>query len=157
MRYLDDAGPGHTSGAQSHPANFNQANLALAGATAREALLTLASQQLGVPADQLVAADGAIAVRSDASRRIAYAALVGGRKFDLPLSTTAQRKHPREWKVLGTPAPRVDLPAMATGELEYVHNIRVPGMLHGQVVRPPAVGAKVLSVDETSVRSMPGS
>jgi nicotinate dehydrogenase subunit B len=147
---------GTTSGAQSHPANFNRANLALAGATAREALLTLAAQQLGVPADQLVAADGAIAVRSDASRRVAYGALVGGRKFDLPLSTTAQRKHPREWKVLGTPAPRVDLPAMATGELEYVHNVRVPGMLHGQVVRPPAVGAKVVSVDETSVRSMPG-
>jgi nicotinate dehydrogenase subunit B len=147
---------GTTSGAQSHPANFNQANLALAGATAREALLTLASQQLGVPADQLVAADGAIAVRSDASRRVAYGALVGGRKFDLPLSTTAQRKHPREWKVLGTPAPRVDLPAMATGELEYVHNVRVPDMLHGQVVRPPAVGAKVVSVDENSVRSMPG-
>ncbi len=147
---------GTTSGAQSHPANFNRANLALAGASAREALVRLASQQLGAPADQLVAADGAVAVRNDASKRVAYGALVGGRKFDLPLSTTARRKHPREWTVLGTAVPRVDLPALVTGEFEFVHNVRVPGMVHGQVVRPPAVGAKVVSVNESSVRTMPG-
>jgi CO/xanthine dehydrogenase Mo-binding subunit len=147
---------GTTSGAQSHPANFNRANLALAGATAREALVRLASQQLGVGADQLVAADGAVAVRGDASRRVTYATLVGGRKFDLPLSGTAKRKHPREWTVLGTAVPRVDLPALVTGEFEFVHNVRVPGMLHGQVVRPPTVGARVVSVNEASVRNMPG-
>jgi nicotinate dehydrogenase subunit B len=147
---------GTTSGAQSHPANFNRANLALAGATAREALVRLAAQQLGVPADQLVASDGAVSVKTDASRRVAYGALVGGRKFDLPLSTSAERKHPREWTVLGTSAPRVDMTAMVTGELEYVQNVRVPGMLHGQVVRPPTVGAKVVRVDEGSARSMPG-
>jgi len=147
---------GTTSGAQSHPANFNRANLALAGATAREALVRLASQHLGVAADQLVAADGAVAVRSDASKRVAYGALVGGRKFDLPLSTTARRKHPREWTVLGTAVPMVDLPALVTGEYEFVHNVRVPGMVHGQVVRPPAAGARVVSVNDASVRTMPG-
>jgi nicotinate dehydrogenase subunit B len=147
---------GTTSGAQSHPANFNQANLALAGATAREALVRLASQQLGVPADQLIAADGAVTSTADASRRVTYAALVGGRKFDLPLSATARRKHPRDWTVLGTAVPRVDLPALVAGEYEFVHNVRVPGMLHGQVVRPPTVGATLVRVNEESVRTMPG-
>ena len=52
--------------------------------------------------------------------------------------------------------PRVDIPAMVTGQFEYVHNVRVPGMLHGRVVRPPAVGATLVSVDESSVSGMPG-
>ena len=66
-----------------------------------------------------------------------YGELVGGKKFNLTLSTTAKRKPASEWTVLGTPVPRVDMPAMATGQFEFVHNVRVPGMLHGAVVRPP--------------------
>ena len=58
--------------------------------------------------------------------------------------------------MLGTPVPRVDMRAMATGQFEFVHNVRVPGMLHGRVVRPPSPGATVMSVDESSVRGMPG-
>ena len=60
----------HTSGSQSHPANFNHGNLALAGATAREALLRLASQRLNVPVERLVAAAGVIAVKGDPSKKI---------------------------------------------------------------------------------------
>jgi nicotinate dehydrogenase subunit B len=147
---------GTTSGAQSHPANFNQGNLALAGATAREALVQLAATRLGVPVDQLAAKDGVISAKNDVSKKIAYGDLIGGRKFNVPLNMAARRKDPREWSVLGTPVPRVDIPAMATGRFEYVHNVRVPGMLHGAVVRPPAVGATLVSVDESSVKDIPG-
>ena len=69
---------------------------------------------------------------------------MGGKKFDVPLSMTAKRKHPKEWTVLGTPVPRLDLPALVSGEMEFVHNVRVPGMLHGQVVRPPSYGAHAI-------------
>jgi nicotinate dehydrogenase subunit B len=147
---------GVTSGSQSHPANFNKSNLAQAGATARQALLQLASKQLGVPADQLVAKDGVISAKSDPSRKVSYGQLVGGKKFDLKLDVNAKRKSPSEWTVLGKPVPRPDLPALVTGEFEFVHNKRVPGMLHGVVVRPPAVGATLISVDENSVQGMPG-
>jgi CO/xanthine dehydrogenase Mo-binding subunit len=82
--------------------------------------------------------------------------LIAGRKFMLALDSAAKRKNPAEWKVLGTPVPRLDLPAMVTAQLEYVHNVRVPGMLHGRVVRPPSVGATVSGVDDASVRDMPG-
>ena len=58
--------------------------------------------------------------------------------------------------MLGKPVQRPDLPAIMTGQFEFVHNVRVPGMLHGRVVRPPAVGATVMSVDESSVTDMPG-
>lgn len=147
---------GVTSGAQSHPANFNRANLALAGATARQALLQLASKHFGAPVDQLTAGGGTITVKTDLSKRVEYGELIGGRKFNLSLSATAKRKHPSEWTVLGTSVKRLDLPAMAAGEFEYVHNVRVPGMLHGRVVRPPSVGATLVSVDENSVRDIPG-
>ena len=147
---------GVTSGSQSHPANFNHTNLAQAGATARQALMQLASQRLGVPVEQLAAKDGVISVKGDPSKKATYGELVGGKKFNLVVDGKAKRKHPSEWTVLGKPIPRPDMPAIATGQFEFVHNVRLPGMLHGRVVRPPAIGATVVSVDESSVASMPG-
>lgn len=147
---------GTTSGAQSHPANFNQANLALAAATAREALLQMAATRLSVPVDQLVARDGAVQVGSDAARRVSYGDLIGGRTFNLPLNRQARRKHPSTWTVLGTPVKRLDIPAMVTGRYEYAQDVRVPGMLHGRVVRPPSPGATLMAVDESSVKDLPG-
>ncbi len=146
----------YTSGSQSHPANFNHANLAQAAATAREALIQIASQKLGVPADQLAAADGVISAKSDPSKKVTYGQLVGGRKFRLALDPAAKRKPPSEWTVLGKPVQRRDIPEIVTGQFEFVHNVRVPGMLHGRVVRPPSPGATVISVDEASVAGMPG-
>src|SRR5436189_3477039 len=86
----------------------------------------------------------------------AYRNRLCGRKFNIGLDPNAKRKPAREWTVLGTSAPRVDMPAMATGQFEFVHNVRVPGMLHGRVVRPPEVGATLVRVDESSVSTMPG-
>jgi nicotinate dehydrogenase subunit B len=146
----------YTSGSQSHPANFNHGNLAQAGATAREALIKMASQRLGVPVDGLTAANGAISAKGDASKKVTYGQLVGGKKFNLTLDPQAKRKPPSEWTVLGTPAQRPDIPEIVTGQFEFVHNVRVPGMLHGRVVRPPAAGATLIRVDESSVDGMPG-
>ncbi|HEU4687613.1 MAG TPA: molybdopterin cofactor-binding domain-containing protein, partial [Vicinamibacterales bacterium] len=105
---------GTTSGQQSHPSNFNTANLALAGATAREALIRMASAKLGVPPADLVARDGLVALRSNPSRSIPFGDLIGGQRFDLQLDRAATRKHPREWTVLGTSVPRVDMRDMVT-------------------------------------------
>jgi nicotinate dehydrogenase subunit B len=146
----------HTSGSQSHPANFNHSNLAQAAATARETLFRLASERLGQPVDQLTASGGVISVKNDPSKKIGYGQLLGGKKFSLTVNPSAKRRDPREWTVLGKPVPRPDLPALVTGKFEFVHNVRLPGMLHGRVVRPPAMGATVIGVDESSVRGMPG-
>ena len=147
---------GTTSGSQSTPTNFNERNLAQAAATAREALMRLASQRLGVPVDRLSASDGVVGVKGDAGKRVSYGELVGGKRFDVTVNAHAPRQAVAEWKVMGTPVPRVDMTEMATGTFEFVHNVRVPGMLHGRVVRPASVGAAVASVDEASVRGMPG-
>ena len=139
---------GTTSGSQSHPTNFNRRNLALAAVTARAVLFRLASDRLGVPVRQLTVYEGVVSVSTDPARGVGYGELVGGRQFNIRLDRGAVRKNPSEWTVLGTSVPRLDLPALAAGELEFVHNVRVPGMLHGRVVRPPAVGAALVRVDE---------
>ena len=146
----------HTSGSQSHPTNFNHGNLGQAGATARELLFRMASERLGAPVEQLTASDGVISLKNDPSKRVTYGQLVGGKKFNLTLNPNAKRKPPGEWTVLGKPVPRPDLPDLVTGKFEFVHNVRLPGMLHGRVVRPPSVDATVASVDESSVAGMPG-
>jgi nicotinate dehydrogenase subunit B len=152
----DTPDEGYTSGSQSHPTNFNHANLAQAAATAREALLRLASKRLGVPAAQLTVRDGVISEAIDPAKNVSYGELVDGKKLNLALDPAAPRKSFAEWTILGKPIPRIDIPALVTGQFEFVHNIKVPGMLHGRVVRPPAVGATVTSVDESSVSGVPG-
>src|SRR4029453_2662271 len=147
---------GVTSGAQSHPQNFNHANLALAAATARETLVQMASKQWGVPADRLTPGNGAVRHQE---RTISYGELIGGKKFSIALNPNAKRKSPREWTILGNPIKRLDMPELVTGRFEYAHNVRVPGMVHGRVVRPPTVGATVASTVseiESSVSGMPG-
>lgn len=145
---------GTTSGSQSTPTNFNSGNLAQAAATAREALIGMAAKKWGEEPNQLTAIDGVITGKS--GRRITYGELIGKKKFDLPLSTTAKRRSPEQWTVLGKPVPSLDRVALMTGQFEFVHNVRVPGMLHGRVIRPPEVGATVASVDAGSVRQIPG-
>ena len=115
-----------------------------------------ASERLGVPADELVAKDGTIAVKADPSKSVTYGDLIGGKKFNIPLSPTAKRRPASEWTVLGKPVPRIDLPALVTAQFQFVHNVRVPGMLHGRVVRPAAVGATLVGVDESSLAGLPG-
>ena len=145
---------GTTSGSQSHPVNFNDGALAQACATAREALLQMAAQRMGVPASILKVEDGIISGGGRAS--LTYGELIGGKKFNLALNSSAKRKPASEWKILGQPVQRLDIPALATGQFEFVHNVRVPGMLHGRVVRPPEVGATLVRVDESSISAMPG-
>jgi len=146
----------YTAGSQSHPANFNRGNLAQAAASARETLVRLASERLNVPVDQLTAVDGTVRSKTDPSKSVTYAQLIGGKKFSVTVNANAKRKPASEWTILGKPIHRPDLPELATGRFEFVHNVRVPGMLHGKVVRPPAVGATVIRVDEDSVKNVPG-
>jgi CO/xanthine dehydrogenase Mo-binding subunit len=148
---------GVTSGSQSHIAEFGPGGLRAALVTARGALFSLASQQLDVTVDQLAVQDGIIYVKSDASQQAGYGQLLEGKRFNLAVDNSAAPKDPRTYTVLGTSVPRIDLPAKVTGQFLYVHHVRLPGMLHGKVVRPPTVGGRVGSVDQSSVASLPGN
>ncbi|HEY4740674.1 MAG TPA: molybdopterin cofactor-binding domain-containing protein [Candidatus Acidoferrales bacterium] len=145
---------GTTSGSQSTPTNFNSENLALAAATAREALLSLAAKKFGEPVENLTVTDGVIT--GTKGRRVRYQDLIGNKQFNLPLSVTAKRRSVADWTVLGKPIPSLDRTALMTGQFEFVHHIRVPGMLHGRVVRPPAMGATLSHIDKQSVQNVRG-
>jgi len=144
---------GTTSGSQSTPTNFNAQGLALAAATAREGLLHLAAAKLGVPGGELSVVDGQ--VRSATGQSVSYAELVGGKHFNLPLDVKAKRRTHDQWSVLGKPVASLDRTALMTGQFEFVHSVKVPGMLHGRVIRPPEMGATLVSVDRSSVQNIP--
>jgi nicotinate dehydrogenase subunit B len=147
---------GVTSGSQSHPAEFGAGGLRQALDTARDALWTLASEQLDADMSQLTAKDGVVFLKSDPTQWVSYGQLLFGRRFNLTLNSKAVPKDPKQYTVLGTSVPRIDLPAKATGQFQYVQHVRLPGMLHGKVVRPPTVGATVAGVDQSSVAGLPG-
>jgi nicotinate dehydrogenase subunit B len=137
---------GTTAGSQSLKTQWAE-GLRHAAAEARAVLLGLASKQLGVPVADLTVTDGVVSAKSDAAKRVTYAALLGGKRFDLKITGKVQPKKPSELKVVGQPISAVDIPAKVRGKLEYIQNVRVPGMLHGRVVRPPGINARLVSVD----------
>ena len=76
--------------------------------------------------------------------------------WDMKVAPETKAKDPKDYKIVGTSAPRVELPPKLTGEFTYAHDVRVPGMLHGRVVRPPTITSKPTSIDESSVKNIPG-
>jgi len=126
-----------------------------AAATARQALLQDAAKRLDVPAADLVVEQGTVRARSG-GKQVTYGELIGGKNFSLKLDKQAPLKDPATYKIVGQSVPRYDIPPKMTGQFTYIHDFKVPGMLHGCVVRPPAMGASLQSVDESSVRGVPG-
>jgi len=133
-----------------------------AAAQARQFLLARAAERLERPIDDLIVEDGLI--RGNDNRSISYGELIAGENIRLELADDVAVKAVGSYSIVGQSVPRVDLPAKATGELTFVHDVRVPGMLHGRVVRPPYagvdagpfVGTSLISVDRSSVRDVPG-
>ena len=126
-----------------------------AAATARHALLQEAAKQLGVPAEDLIVEQGTVRSRSG-GKQVTYGELIGGKTFSLKLDKQAPLKDPATYKIVGQPVPRFDIPEKMTGQFTYMQDFKVPGMLHGRVVRPAAIGATLLNVDESSVKDVPG-
>jgi nicotinate dehydrogenase subunit B len=132
-----------------------------AAAQARQFLISRAAERLELPQEELSIEDGLIRGHN---RSVSYGELIGDDSVRLELADDVKVKSTNDYRIVGQSVPRVDLPAKATGELVYVHDIRVPGMLHGRVVRPPYagvdggdfVGTSLLDVDESSVRDIPG-
>ncbi len=127
-----------------------------AAATARQALIRLAAARLDRSPEDLDLRDGLVAPR-DGGRSIGMGDLVGENGFALKLDPKAPLRDPAEYRVVGKPLPRPDVPAKVCGTHAYVHDFKLPGMLHGRVIRPPSVGAALLKVDETSIKAVKGA
>jgi nicotinate dehydrogenase subunit B len=133
------------------------AQLRQASANARAILLGLAATKLGAPEDSLVVANAVISVHTAPERRVTFAELIGGKRFDRVVDSSVKPKRPAQYSIVGKPIKRVELPAKMTGRHTYVHDVRVDGMVHARVVRPASIGAKLLNVDESSLRDIPSA
>jgi nicotinate dehydrogenase subunit B len=133
-----------------------------AAAEARQALLQLASKRLDTPIERLSVSRGVISLADGASRSVKYGELVGDKPFNLAVTGSAPVKTPSQYKLVGTPVSRNDIPDKVSATYAYMQHVRVPGMLHGRVVRPRGqgaygAGAKVLTIDEASIRGIQGA
>jgi CO/xanthine dehydrogenase Mo-binding subunit len=138
-----------------------------AAAAARKELLRLAGEKLGASPDRLTVRDGVVSVSGNPAKRVSYGQLIGGKRFnvriqaegkgnDLKLAQDVKAKDPKDYHTVGTTVKRFDLPPKLTGEMIYIQDARVRGMLHGRPVRPPVINTAPAAVDEESVRHIPG-
>jgi nicotinate dehydrogenase subunit B len=137
----------------------------MAAAEARRVLVEMAAVKLGVAADKLTVTDGVI---SDGTNKTSYAELIGGRYFNVTLDWNkeigntlyapgkAKPKKPSEYKIVGQPLKREDIAPKVYCQQDFVTDVKVPGMVHGRVIRPPVAGATPVAVDESSVKDIPG-
>jgi CO/xanthine dehydrogenase Mo-binding subunit len=97
----------------------------------------------------------AAATAREALRQMSPADLVSGKRFQLKVDPKAKLRDPKTYKVVGQPVLRPEVPFKVTGRHRYVQDFTMAGMLHGRVIHPPAAGAKLLAVDENSIRTIP--
>ena len=143
---------GVTSGSQS--IEYGGTALQLASAEVRGILLDLTAKRLGVATDTLTVVDGTI--RSADGRTVGYGELTAEVNLHREATAKIAPKSPLAHKIVGKSVPRFDIPNKVTGGTAYVQDVRLPGMAHGRIVRPPRPGSKLDSVDETAAKAMPG-
>jgi CO/xanthine dehydrogenase Mo-binding subunit len=145
----DHGGTGGSTGIPRGGVDVRQA-----AATARQAILNLGATRLKRPASELTIARGMVRPVAGGAG-ISIGKLIDGKRLNLPVDAKAPLRDPTTYTIVGKPLLRPDVPAKCTGRREYVQDHSVPNMLHGRVIRPPAIGAKLVSVDESSIRGIP--
>src|SRR6267378_2319330 len=145
----DQGGTGGSTGLTRGGADVRQA-----AATARQALLALGATRLNVPAPELTIANGEVRPLAGGVS-VGVAALFGDRRLSIKVDPKAPLRPPASYTSVGKPLPRPDVPGKCTGRHVYVHDFTLPGMVHARVIRPPAIGATLVSVDEASLRGIP--
>jgi nicotinate dehydrogenase subunit B len=131
--------------------------LRAAGAEARKILVDLAAEQLKVPADRLTVENGVVSDKNQKDKRISYADLAKGNKIARGSTQSASVKNPSEFKVIGKEFNRQDAAEKVTGKAKYAGDIRLPGMLYASILRPPAHGATLKSVDTSPAEQVEGA
>jgi CO/xanthine dehydrogenase Mo-binding subunit len=162
-RTPDQRGASASDGIQGGSRQLRQAC-----AEARRVLLTIGGQRLGVPIERLMARDGAVSVVGDPSRSLSYSDLVGGQRLngtlqwngqfgrEMEITGEAKPKTHDQFRIVGTSIRREDIPPVVFADSHYPADVRVPGMLHGRSVKPPVAGAKLVSVDASSIGDLSG-
>ena len=149
-----------TVGSTSTSTAMGATSMRGAAAAARTLLLNMASAQLGVPAASLSVSNGVV---SGGGKTVKYSDLAAGKLFNSTIAAAKATLTPGEQLQADRDEGSADRhPGIVTGRTTYIQNVRVPGMLHGRVVRPRGQaalgqGATVLSIDPSSVSHIPGA
>jgi nicotinate dehydrogenase subunit B len=146
------ANEGYTSGSNSM--KYSGTAIQNAAAQVRELLIAEAARRLELPAESLKTADAAV-IAPD-GRKLGYGELVAGDMLHVQAQPKSKLKDPATYSIMGQPVPRVDIPAKVTGGAAYIQDMRLPGMVHARVVRPPSYGAELVAPDSASVENLPG-
>ncbi|MBV9218569.1 MAG: xanthine dehydrogenase family protein molybdopterin-binding subunit [Methylobacteriaceae bacterium] len=143
---------GYTAGSHS----MQDSGTAILNATAqvRELLIAAAASRLGVPVAQLSVRNGVVAAAD--GRSLGYAELASDEALKASAQARSKLRDPAAYTVIGRSIERVDIPAKVTGGSAYLQDLRLPGMVHARVVRPPAYGARLAALDSGPVAAMPG-
>ena len=133
-----------------------------AAAEARQALLKMASGKLDAPVEFLAVSEGVVSLKQNPKESVTYGELLGDQLFNLPYTGTAPLKSFGDYKAVGKRIARLDIPDKAAGRYVHMQHVRIPGMLHGRVVRPRGQGAygdgaRVVSLDEGSISGIAGA
>ena len=140
-----------------------------AAAEARRVLVEMAAAKLAVAVDQLTVTDGVVHAASDAAKKISYAQLIGGQFFNVHLDWNgkygnplyapgkANPKDPKDYTVVGQPIPRDDIAPKVFAQADFAMDVKVPGMVHGRMIRPPVAGAVPVKVDDSSIKDIPSA
>jgi len=128
-----------------------------AGAQARAVLLELASEQLGVPVERLAVSNGMVFDQSNQNQKISYAALTKGQAIVRDVTAPVPVKTSADYRVMGTALRRRDSQEKVTGKAQYAADIKLPGMLHARILRPPAHGAMLESLETSAAEAVAGA
>ena len=145
---------GVTSGSNSMQ-DSGQA-IRLAAATARQHLIARAADQMEVDAASLELADGLIRSR-DTNRSVTYWDLQGDQPFEIPIDPEAEVKAPGDYSEVGNPQAARGMTELVTGQMQFVHDMTLPGMLHARVIRPPHYHARLQSLDDAACKRIEDS
>jgi nicotinate dehydrogenase subunit B len=146
------ANEGYTSGSNSM--KYSGTAIQNAAAQVRELLIAEAARRLGLPTESLKT-QGAAVIAPD-GRKLGYGDLVASDMLHLQAQARSKLKDPATYQIMGQPVPRVDIPAKVTGGAAYIQDMRLPGMVHARVVRPPSYGAELIALDSAAVEKLPG-
>ena len=146
------ANEGYTAGSQS--TQYSGTAILNAAAQVRELLMAEAARRFNLPMENLRTENGAV-IAPD-GQRLSYGDLVADNMLHVEAQPKSKLKNPASYTVMGQPVHRVDIPAKVTGGAAYVQDMRLPGMVHARVVRPPSYGATLTELDTASVEKMPG-
>jgi nicotinate dehydrogenase subunit B len=141
----------------------------MAAAEARRVLVGMAADKLGVPAEQLTVTDGVVHATSDATKKVSYGELIGGRFFNVHLDWNgkygnplyapgkASPKEPKAYTIVGQPIPRDDIGPKVFAQTDFASDVKVRGMVHGRMIRPSIAGAVPVKVDDSSIQDIPSA